>query len=90
MYEYYIEKNLKSKLKKIYKKNKGFYKVVINKIDEIIRNPHHYKPLRYDLKGLRRVHIEKSFVLVFEIDEDNEVIRSLDLNHHDKIYRKRN
>ncbi|HID26884.1 MAG TPA: hypothetical protein EYP22_03455 [Methanosarcinales archaeon] len=47
------------------------------------------KTLRYGLKGLRRVHLEKSFVLVFEIDEENMVVRFLDLDHHDKIYRKR-
>ena len=89
MFEYSIEKKLKATLKKIYKKNKRLYDAVMNKIEEIIKNPYHYKPLRYGLKGLRRVHLEKSFVLVFEIDEENMVVRFLDLDHHDKIYRKR-
>jgi mRNA-degrading endonuclease RelE of RelBE toxin-antitoxin system len=54
-----------------------------------IKNPYHCKPLRYDLKGLRRVHLEKSFVLVFEIDGEEKMVRFLDLRHHDEIYRKR-
>jgi addiction module RelE/StbE family toxin len=45
--------------------------------------------LRHDLKGLRQVHLEKSFVLVFEIDEKEKMVRFLDLGHHDEIYRKR-
>ena len=89
MYRYFISKNLKAKLKKIHKKNRKFYEAVIKKIEEIIKNPQHYKPLRYDLKGLRRVHIEKSFVLIFEIDEENKIVRFLDLDHHDKIYKRR-
>ena len=48
-----------------------------------------YKSLRYDLKGLKRVHLEKSFVLVFEIAEDEKIVRFLDLEHHDEIYRKK-
>jgi mRNA-degrading endonuclease RelE of RelBE toxin-antitoxin system len=38
---------------------------------------------------LRRVHPEKSFVLVFEIDEVAKMVRFLDLGHHDEIYRKK-
>jgi mRNA-degrading endonuclease RelE of RelBE toxin-antitoxin system len=41
----------------------------MKKIEEIMGDLHRYKPLRHNLKGSRRVHLEKSFVLVFEIDE---------------------
>jgi YafQ family addiction module toxin component len=61
----------------------------MKKIEEITENPHRYKPLRHDLKGSRRVHMEKSFVFVFEIDEAEKMVRFLDLGHHDEIYRKR-
>jgi len=40
------------------------------------------------MKGTRRVHVAKSFVLVYEFDENNKIIRLLDYDHHDKIYRK--
>ncbi|MCD6207654.1 MAG: type II toxin-antitoxin system RelE/ParE family toxin [Methanosarcinales archaeon] len=65
------------------------FKAVRDKVGAIIKNPYHYKPLRYDLKVLRRVHIGKSHVLVFEIDEPLKTIRFLDLGHHDEIYGKR-
>ena len=41
------------------------------------------------MKGLRRVHLEKSFVLMFEIDEEEKMVRFLDWGHHDEIYRKK-
>ena len=88
-YSYSIEKKLKAALERTYKRDKKLYDAVIKKIEEIIENPHRYKPLKHDLKGLRRVHLEKSFVLVFEIDEDGKIVKFLDLAHHDQIYRKR-
>jgi len=88
-YSYSIEKRLKAKLKRISKKDKKLYDTVMKKIGGIIKNPQHYKPLRYDMKGLRRVHLEKSFVLVFEIDEEEKMVRFLDFGHHDEIYRKK-
>lgn len=69
-YRFEIKPKLEKKLKKTEKKHPELFKAARNKINEIIQNPHHYKPLRYDLKGLKRVHLEKSFVLVFEIAED--------------------
>lgn len=88
-YHYSIETKLKATLKRTYKKDKKLYDAVIKKIEEIMENPHRYKPLRHDLKGLRRVHLKKSFVLVFELDEEEKIVRFLDLDHHDEIYEKR-
>ena len=76
-------------MKKIRKKDYQLYESMLKKIEEITENPQHYKPLKHDLKGRRRVHIEKSFVLVFQIDEDEKKVTFLDLCHHDKVYRKR-
>lgn len=56
-------------------------------VTKILRDPTVGKPLRYDLKGNRRVHIAGPFVLVYEIV--NTEIRLLDFDHHDKIYKKR-
>jgi mRNA-degrading endonuclease RelE of RelBE toxin-antitoxin system len=55
---------------------------------EILENPEHYKPLRHDLAGERRVHILKSFVLKFEIDEENKTVTFLFFGHHDEAYRR--
>ncbi|HLD85395.1 MAG TPA: type II toxin-antitoxin system mRNA interferase toxin, RelE/StbE family [archaeon] len=71
---------------KLQKKNKKQSDIIINKIREIIQNPEHYKPLSHTLKFHRRVHIDKSFVLVFKIEGSKLVI--MDYDHHDNIYKK--
>jgi mRNA-degrading endonuclease YafQ of YafQ-DinJ toxin-antitoxin module len=38
------------------------------------------------MKNLRRAHIEKSFVLVFTFG--NNLVEFLELEHHDKIYKR--
>ncbi|MBF0508148.1 MAG: type II toxin-antitoxin system RelE/ParE family toxin [Deltaproteobacteria bacterium] len=57
-----------------------------DKIDEILENPHHYKPLRNVLKNRRRAHLG-SFVLIFEIDETKNKITFHALRHHDEAYK---
>ena len=88
-YDYRLEKGLISFLNKAYKKDKKLYEAAMKRIEDITENPHHYKPLRHDLKGRRRVHIEKSFVLIFRIDEQEKRVTFLDLCHHDNVYKKR-
>jgi toxin YoeB len=70
------------------KKNPILRKVLKNKMNEILRNPLHYKPLRHDLKGERRVHILKSFILKFEIDETKKTVIFLAFSHHDRAYKR--
>jgi YafQ family addiction module toxin component len=71
---------------KLQKKDRKQLEIIDKKVQEILQNPHHFKPLRGDMHGARRVHIGKSFVLIFEIDEKQKIIRLLDFNHHDVIY----
>ncbi len=87
-YRFEIKPTLEKKLVKIKKKDSALFVDVREKIKEVIENPQHYKPLRYDLKGLRRVHVKRSFVLIFEVDENDRIVRFLDLDHHDRIYRR--
>lgn len=57
-------------------------------MSEILSNPSHYKPMKYDLAGEKRVHIMKSFVLKFEIDETRKSIKFIFFGHHDEAYLK--
>jgi mRNA-degrading endonuclease RelE of RelBE toxin-antitoxin system len=61
--------------------------VISKKIEEIRLNPHHYKNLRKPLNHLRRVHIDKSFVLAFSIKESKKLVIIEEYDHHDKIYK---
>jgi len=88
MYNYEMKPDLQRTLNKIFKKDKVMYEQVMKKIQEIMENPYHYKPLKYDFAGERRVHIMKSFVLKFEIDEQNKIVTFFFFGHHDEAYRR--
>jgi YafQ family addiction module toxin component len=85
-YNYEISKQLERELDKLRRKNKKQFEIILKKMSEILENPQHYKPLQHAMKRLRRVHIDKSFVLVFEIIENENKVIFLDFDHHDNIY----
>lgn len=85
-YDYEIHPKCSREINKLSKRNSLLEKVLKRKINEILKNPSHYKPLKYDLAGERRVHILKSFVLKFSIDENQKTITFLAFAHHDKAY----
>jgi YafQ family addiction module toxin component len=68
-YNYEVSRQLERELDKLRRKNNKQFEIILKKMSEILDNPQHYKPLHHDMKGLRRVHIDKSFVLIFEIVE---------------------
>lgn len=88
MYSYERSDELAKILKKLFKKNKVRYEATLKKIEQVCENPLHYKNLQHDLKDLKRVHVDSSFVLVFQVDENNKTIKFVDLDHHDNVYKK--
>ncbi|MFZ3077489.1 MAG: type II toxin-antitoxin system RelE/ParE family toxin [Candidatus Aenigmatarchaeota archaeon] len=86
MYEILIEERLRETLSKLYKKDRKRYDICMKKIEDIANNPEQYKPLRYDLKNIRRVHVAKSFVLIFKVEGNN--VKFLEMDHHDNIYKR--
>jgi len=90
-YKYDISEHLEETLKVIYKKDKTLYNAVFKKIEEIISRDtlaiDFYKNLRNDLKEYKRVHIMKSFVLIFKVYNAEEFILFERLDHHDNIYK---
>ena len=86
IYTLEISEELDQLFSKIAKKNKKQLEIINKKIAQILENPLHFKPLRGDMKGSRRVHIDKSFVLTYEVDEENKVVKILDYDPHDYIY----
>ena len=85
-YRLQISEELDKVFSKLAKKNKTQLQIINKKIDQILQNPYHFKPLRGDMHGARRVHIDTSFVLTYEIDEEKKLIRLLDFDHHDCVY----
>lgn len=86
-YSFEIKPELAEKLKRIKKKNLLLFQRVQKKIAEVIENPNHYKPLKYDMKNIRRVHLDP-FVLIFSINENEKLVEFLEIDHHDKIYKR--
>ncbi len=69
---------------KLRSKNPAQMIIINKKVIQIRINPYHFKPLCGDMHGARRVHIDRHFVLVYEIE--GTIVRILDYDHHDDIY----
>lgn len=72
--------------RKMCSKDAALRRAADKKVDQILLQPTHYKPLRAPLQGVRRVHVATSFVLMFEADESTKVVKLLRLAHHDEAY----
>lgn len=89
MYTYELRISLEKEFFKLAKKKPQQLTAIEKKINEIIscNNVKHYKNLKKPLNHLKRVHIDnKSFVLVFSVNEKNKHIIFEEFDHHDKIY----
>jgi YafQ family addiction module toxin component len=86
LYKLGINPWLSKKLTKLRKKNIVQYESILKKALEIQMDPHRYKNLRAPMNHLKRVHIDKHFVLVFSIDEESKTVTLEDYDHHDNIY----
>ena len=83
-----VSEDCEKSMEKLCRKNPVLREALEKKMNEIVQNPQHYKPLKYDLAGERRVHIMKSFVLKFEIHENKKVVEFFFFGHHDEAYRR--
>jgi YafQ family addiction module toxin component len=90
MFDFDISNELKLLIRKLSKKDKAKVLILNKKIKEIINNNNksidRYKNCRYDLKDYKRVHIDKSFVLLFKVNKENNIIFFWRLKHHDDAY----
>lgn len=73
---------------KLKKKDKKQLLAINKKIVQLQANPFLGKPLHFPLQNLRRVHILKSFVLVYDIQEKQKTITIRAYDHHDRAYKK--
>ncbi|NYZ78546.1 type II toxin-antitoxin system mRNA interferase toxin, RelE/StbE family [Candidatus Micrarchaeota archaeon] len=84
-YKQELSTTIYKKFKKLAKKDKVAFEAVAKKVEQILENPHQFKPLRFPMQGLRRVQIG-SFVLTYKIEEASKTVVLLDYEHHDKVY----
>ncbi len=90
--DYGLSSKLKAIVEKLVKKDPQRADILYKKIKQIVNSDEitieHYKNLRYGFKNLKRVHIDKSFVLTFEYDKTKKYILFVDFDHHDNIYQR--
>jgi len=87
-YRLLIPEHLNKIFLKLSKRNKKAMQIIERKVKQILEDPCRFKPLKGNMAGIWRVHIGKSFVLTYEILEGQKIIKLLDLDHHDKIYKQ--
>ncbi len=85
-YDFDILPSCKEDIRKLCAKNKPLQEALDKKIKQVQDNPHHFKPLRYPLQDRRRVHVFKSFVLTYSIDEEAKKVILRKFSHHDDAY----
>ena len=87
MYKLAVKENLDRKFKKLKKKDRVTMVLIDRKVQQILDNPYRFKPLRKPLQNKHRVHVGGSFMLIYEINEEEKIVTLLDFNHHDNIYK---
>ena len=92
MFDFNLSDKLKLKMKALAKRDRKKVQIINKKIREVINNDEEtvqrYKNLQYGLKHLKRVHIDKNFVLTFRVDLQKNFIWFTDFEHHDRIYKR--
>ncbi len=78
--------SVQKEIEKLYKKDNVRYEHIKKRLKILAEQPEIGKPLRNVLKGKRRIQIG-SFVLIYEIDKNDNEIRLLSFEHHDNAYK---
>jgi YafQ family addiction module toxin component len=70
---------------KLQRKDPVQFNELSKKIEQILENPHQFKPLRAPMQHMWRVHVG-SYVLIYDINEDKKVVTVRRYEHHDAVY----
>lgn len=87
MYSLEIDEKLVEEFKKLAKKDKLQMGSIHKKVEQICQNPRHFERLEHLLLNMHRVHIDRSFVLIYSVDEKRKVVTLHTYDHHDNIYK---
>lgn len=90
MYSLEVKEEADRIFKKLSKKNPKQLSIIDKKIADIRENPGHiYKFLQKPLQSFNRVHIDKSFVLIFKIERERKAVVVYYYSHHNSVYKWR-
>ncbi|CAF30032.1 type II toxin-antitoxin system YafQ family toxin [Methanococcus maripaludis] len=80
------DKRVQKKLQKIFKKDKVHGDAIDSALDKILEYPNRGIPMTGELAGFRHLHVYDSFVILYFVDEVNNVIYIDNYGHHDEMY----
>jgi YafQ family addiction module toxin component len=87
MYKLAVKETLDREFNKLKKKDWEMLMLIDSKVKDIFDDPYRFKPLKKPLQNKRRMHVGGSFVLIYEINEEEKIVTLLDFDHHDNIYK---
>jgi len=85
LYNLEIEEEVSKTFRKLLKKDRVQLEAINKKIIQILSDPCQFKPLKYPLAGLRRVHIG-SFVLIYQVIENPATVQIIKYTNHNEAY----
>lgn len=91
-FSFELSEELKQEFAILARRDKKIMEIINKKVKEIIscneETIEHYKNLKHELKEFKRVHIRKSFVLMFKVFKQEKLILFYRFRHHDDVYKK--
>ena len=76
----------------LHKKDRKLYEALMKKIEQIAASYEftidHYKNLSHGMSDYKRVHVGKSFVLIFRVFKKERFILFDRFRHHDDAYKR--
>ncbi len=91
-FKYDFSDELEETLEKLFKKDRKTFEALMKKIGDIASRDEttieFYKNLRHGMSEYKRVHIAKSFVLLFKVFKKQKFILFDKFKHHDDVYKR--
>ncbi|MCR4369177.1 MAG: addiction module toxin RelE [archaeon] len=91
-FKYDFSDELEETLARLFKKDRKTYEAILKKASEIASRDSSsidfYKNLRHGMSDYKRVHVARSFVLIFKVFKKERFILFDRFDHHDNIYER--
>lgn len=91
MFRYILTDELAKKLGVLCKRDKILAQTFKRKLLEVInrdeRTINEYKNLKSPLNEYKRIHLTGNYILLFSVEQKNNLIVFVDIMHRDKVYK---
>lgn len=91
MFRYVLTDELSKKLEVLCKKDKILAQTFKRKLLEVINRNENtinsYKNLKSPLNEYKRIHLTGNYILLFSVEQKNNIITFVDIMHRDKVYK---